>query len=325
MTRTLGPGIVAASLLLSTLAWGQGGEPSEEDRQAAQREFAEGQRAFNAKDYRRAAEQFEAAYRHKPHPSPLWNAARAWQRAGEPVRAANLYSKFLREAPPDSRDRNTAHIALAELTPKLGRLELHVAGLTDIAVDGAVTGESTVYVSPGSHLVEAKHQGKPVRQTASVEAGQSVSVTLVAPSAPPPQPPPPPPKPPPDVPPEAKPATGWSPTVFWVGLGLTAVATGVAVWSGVDTLQEKRNYDANPSQESLDSGKGKQLRTNIFLGVAGGLALFTAVTGLFLVSWKGAEDPPNRGSPVHHPPLDLGMSFAHDLGPWFLTARGTFR
>jgi hypothetical protein len=313
MPRALEVGLVVALAALSAPAWAQA--ETEEDRAAAQREFAEGQRAFSAKDYRHAAEQFDAAYKHKRHHSALWNAARAWQRAGEPVRAANLYSRFLREAPPDSRDRNTAHAALSELSSKLGRLEIHASGMTDITVDGAPAGDDTVWVSPGSHAVEGKHQGKPVRQTASVDGGQSVSVTLVPPSAS--QPPPgPPPKPAIEPPPDRGSSGGWSPAVFWVGAGLTAVATGLAVWSGVDTLQSRTAYDTSPSQEALDEGRGKQTRTNVFIGVAGGLALLTAVTGIFLVDWKGAEDRS----------VKVGMGFAGTGrgAAWLLSAHGTF-
>ena len=38
-----------------------------------------------------------------------------------------------------------------------------------------------------------------------------------------------------------------------------------------------------------DEGKAAELRTNVLLGVTGGLALLTAATALFLVSWRSSS------------------------------------
>jgi hypothetical protein len=106
--------VLAAPLMAPHVAAAQpdGPPPSAADREAAARAFSQGQRAFKKGDFRHAAESFETAYKDAPHPSSLWNAARAWHRARELARAANLYAKFLREAPADSRDRNSAQAAI---------------------------------------------------------------------------------------------------------------------------------------------------------------------------------------------------------------------
>src|SRR5580658_7681957 len=78
------------------------------NRAEAGARFEEGTKAFDAGDFRRAAAAFEAAYRLAPNTDVLWNAARAWQRAGEAARAATLYSRYLRDAPPVAPDRGTA-------------------------------------------------------------------------------------------------------------------------------------------------------------------------------------------------------------------------
>src|SRR5262249_13544235 len=90
--------------------------PSAEDRKAARDRFAEGERAFKAGDFARAGEAFDDAYRLAPHPSAAWNAARAWQKAGEKARAANLYARYLREAPANDPDRSQSAAALVELS-----------------------------------------------------------------------------------------------------------------------------------------------------------------------------------------------------------------
>src|SRR5262245_7274448 len=102
----LRPAAFALALALTIAAPAAADEAA--DARAAAAAFKEGQRAFRAGDDRRAAEQFELAYHDKPHHSPLWNAAQSWEKAGEYVRAGNLYARFLRDAPPDTPDRNQA-------------------------------------------------------------------------------------------------------------------------------------------------------------------------------------------------------------------------
>jgi hypothetical protein len=256
------------------------------DRRAAAKLFAEGQRAYRSGDYRHAAASFEEAYKRAPRLPPLWNAARAWQKGGELVRAANLYASYLRKAPPRAPDRNSATSALRELSTKVAELEIHATGMTDLKLDGAPLdlGDQDVsslvlYVTPGSHVIEGDHEGKPARQTATGVAGASTSVVLLPPVEAPPPPPPP-------VVVE-KPHHGWSPIVVAVAGGATAVAAGFLLWSGLDTVSQRSTFDQNPTQANLDTGKSDEARTNVLLGVTLGLGVFTGVVALFLTDWKG--------------------------------------
>lgn len=259
--------------------------PSDEDSKKAQDFFARGTKEFQANDFRAAAQDFEEAYRLKPHHSPLWNAARSWQRAGEDVRAANLYLRYLREAPAGTKDRDTATAALGELGAKLGKIVLHASGPTALEVDERANDPDGVYVAPGEHTVSGTFEGKPVRKSITVAAGQTSSVML--------EPPPPPPKaaPPPPAP---KPEGFHVPLLVVVAGGvLTVAAGGVMVWSGLDSKSKRdefRNkYDAGTAtQDDLDAGKATQLRTNLLIGVTGGLALLTGVSALF-VDWGGSK------------------------------------
>jgi len=188
--------VLGAALLLSAvasaptaLAQGRSTATTAERKQAA-RDFAEGDRAFREGDYRGAAQAYERAYHRVPHHSALWNAARSWHRAGELAKAANLYAQYLREAPPSARDRNNAQKALNELSNKLARLEIHASDVTDVKVDGNPITASSVFVTPGEHVVQGQTQdGAAVRQAQTVQAGDVVSVALVPP---PPAPAPPP-------------------------------------------------------------------------------------------------------------------------------------
>src|SRR5438105_2783065 len=103
---------------------------------AAGRLFREGKAAFDDGDYRHAAERFEEAYRTAPHPFALWNAARSWDRAGDAVRAVELYDEYL-ERFPTGPDADAAQKARAAIEPKVARLVLPSEAWPDgMRVDG---------------------------------------------------------------------------------------------------------------------------------------------------------------------------------------------
>lgn len=287
----------ALVLLLALLLAGRAAaEPTPEARKAAARHFAEAERAYAAEDWTQAANAFEAAYKAAPHPDPLWNAARAWQRAGEHARAANLYARYLREAPGNAHDRSNATKALAQLAQKLGRVEIHAAaGIEDVKVDAKPVEGESVFVVPGTHVVSGREGARSVEQTVNVAAGAVISVALAEPSPPSPAPtavasPPTTAQPSPvgDAPPP-KPTRGIAPVLVYVGVALTVVAGGVTVWSGLDTAAARRDWDRAPTQQKLDAGRTKMTRTNVLLGTTVGLGVLTAVTAIFVVDWRAGD------------------------------------
>ena len=272
---------VAAALLAPPSAFAAGDAVA-----PAARQLVEGQKAFGAGDYRRAADLFEGAYKDKPHHSALWNAARSWQRAGEEVRAANLYARFLLEAPANAPDRDQANVAVKELATRLGRIEAHAAtGVTNPRLDGQAVEAPVVYVAVGEHLAEADSSGGPVRKVVRVERGQVVAVTL--------EPPPPPggeTVPPPVPRPAEPPSKPLPPVVFFAAAGLSLVAGGLAVASGLDTVDKRDAFLGDPTQERLDAGFASQSRTNVAIGVSAGLAVVTAAVGVFFTEWRGKRN-----------------------------------
>jgi hypothetical protein len=279
-----------AIVLAPATSGASGNRPADGDRSAA-RHFADGQKAFAAGDYPHAADEFEAAYRDKPHHAPLWNAARSWQRAGEDIRAANLYARYLREAPPDAPDRDQATSALRGLTGRMGRIEPHASGVEKLRLDGKAVDAPVVYVAPGEHVAEADDAGKPVRKVVSVRAGEQVSVTL-APA------------------PKAEPLVGpprgtepsesssskkpLTPVVIVVGAALTAVAGGLSVASGLDTIAKRNAFPGDPTQDHLDAAFASQTRTNVLIGTTVGLGVVTAVLAVFFTDWSGSGSAPRE-------------------------------
>jgi hypothetical protein len=239
----------------------------------------------------------------------LWNAARSRHRAGDLAAAANLYARYLEEAPATAPDRDKAAAALLELRGSVARLEVHAtAGIVDVRVDGTALVGTEKYVDPGEHLVEATGttaaaEPAAIRKIALAERGESVHVTLEAPTVASRV----------DGPRSeaasldakvAKPrpfAVPW--TVVAIGAVATAATAAVTVWSGIDTAQQKDRFDASRSQLDLDDGRARQTRTNVLLGVTLALAAATGIAGV-LVDWRGA---PAGSVALHVGPAHLDM------------------
>jgi hypothetical protein len=93
-----------------------------------------------------------------------------------------------------------------------------------------------------------------------------------------------------------KKSSGWPPTIFFVGAGLTAVAGGITIWSGIDTVNnpgadkvEEECRGQGDSCALYQEGLSKQRRTNILIGVTAGLGVATLVVGLFATDWSGGK------------------------------------
>lgn len=273
------------------------------DRQSAGRaakaQYDEGERAFKKGDFRRAGELFETAYRIFPHHSALWAAARAWIRAGEDVRGANLLEQFLTEAPANAPDRDRATEVINDFERRVGRIEVLQNDVTDVKIDGQRIALQRVWVVPGDHVATADAHGKPVRKIVTVAAGDRVSVTL---------------EPAPVVEPGPvveRPVRPLRPWVVFAGAGVSLIGGGLLTVSGLDTL-EKRNdfqsyaatvnqpsYDTAFAQSRLDDANAAQSRTNVIIGVTIGVAALTTLAALFLVEWQkpaGSPSSPTAGA-----------------------------
>ena len=150
----------------------------------ARERFKEGVQFFDQKQYEKARAAFLQAYALKRHPAVLLNLAQSELRSGHEADAAKHFSQFLREskeateAEKQSADAglNAAKAVIAEVS-----VSVDEDGAV-VSVDGAAEGQSPlpgpVYLSPGSHNVSAKKEGREVAQTLNAVAGQSSSTTL---------------------------------------------------------------------------------------------------------------------------------------------------
>jgi len=318
MRAALRISLLALVLSAGTAAHAQdaGSEPSPAQVRVAAEAFDKGREAYKAEEYVEAAEQFEKADSNAPASAALELAIRARDKAGELDRATTLLSLALKRYPDDA---NLAKIApdlmkrasatLFELTASCNSpCELTVGGKI---VHGAPDTERVLYIQPGKSTVRAgwPDDRSDSKQVEAVAGGKG-QVDFVAPTTPssenmakePAEPVAPEPAPVANPDRDAGTKSGWSPLVFYVGAGLTAVLGGVTIWSGIDTVNNPGKdkvaeaCDAMPRQPDCEDlynqGHSRQTRTNVLIGATSAVGVATVLVGVLATDWSGGKSAP---------------------------------
>jgi tetratricopeptide (TPR) repeat protein len=285
-------------------------EPTPAQVRTAAEAFDRGREAYKAEEYIEAAEQFEKADNSAPSSAAIELAIRARDKAGEIDRAATLLALALKRHPSDQN-----LIKLGSDLDRRVRAELFQLNTTcdtpcDLTVGGKIVHgppdtQRTLFVLPGALTVRAGwSDNRSEAKQIQAEKGGTGELAFVTP--PPPENTA---KAPTDPGPAAvagpdatkdegalKKSSGWPPTIFFVGAGLTAVAGGITVWSGIDTVNnpgaDKVEDECRGQGDSCalyQEGLSKQRRTNILIGVTAGLGVATLVVGLFATDWSGGK------------------------------------
>ena len=284
--------VLLAGLLLAPCAHAEG--PSAERIKSAAAEYDAGRRAFTDGKFEDAAIHFENAYHDAPNAQTLRNAMRSRNEAHELARAATLALLAQERYADDAPTQQVARQTLAEAAPKLFKLTIRCEPECGVAADNhAMSLEDgkkfSFFLNPGPHAVVVSWPGdrsKPLDVVA--KEGQSLERSFTAP-------------PMPVVTsggaggpvivekPSSKP---FGPAVFLTLLGLTAVSGGILIWSGIDTINNPgtdavRNGCIGQGTDCAlyQQGKSEELRTNVLIGVTGGLGLLTFVS-IFLTQWS---------------------------------------
>jgi hypothetical protein len=318
---------LACALLVAPAA--RAADATPEQLQFAAQEHDLGYRAYVAKQYEEAAIHFENAFFAAPNPAELRSAIRSRRETGQLARAATLAAIGKRKFAGDAALGKLADETIAAARPKV--FEIHVTSPEEcnVAVDAkVVTAEKSTdfrfYVDPGSHdLSVGWSDDRGTRVPVDATAGGTKDLAL--------SPPPPPPKKPDlsNVPPgnnttpeSTKP---FGPAVFLVGLGLTAAAGGVTIWSGIDTENHPGAsavkadcVGQGASCPQYQQGLSSQTRTNVLIGVTSGLGAITAVVGIFFTQWSHPA-----AQEAEHPP-ETGLRVTPLLGPGQAGLQGTF-
>lgn len=335
MKNLLRAAATVAVLAVSVAAGAQDSALTPEDVRAAGDEFDQGRKAFTAKEYEQAAEHFESADRHAPSEKTLELAIRSRDKAGQLDRAATLAAMAQTRGYKDDGLKKLAAGILKRAAADYGTITVHCDTPCDVIigtklVPGRASTEKTIYLSPGDYTVRAGwSDGRDASGKATVATGTPAELSFkeppkpvepaqtpaAAPTATSAASPPSGATPGPDQ--GVKPPTGWSPAVFWIGVGATAIAGGVTIWSGIDTqkhpgadtVRNACSSGASNCDSLYQDGRSRQVRTNILAGVTAGLGVVTVVIGAFATNWSGkhahAQEKPKPATARVEPWLGL--------------------
>jgi hypothetical protein len=278
---------------------------SRDEKSRAAALFDAGVAQFAKGQYAAAAQSFLDADELLPSSQALTNAIDAALRADEPLIVARTAQTALGRPSVNRDGVQAAHAALAEVTPRLARLQVECKPAScAIRIDGDAHRAGVAYVAPGMHVVVGEAaQHAPHEHRLSCEAGELCPVTIeleslalaarlppASPAAPVAQPDEPAP-PAPDEPESA--LRKHLPMSVFVGSAvLTATFAGLTVWSGLSAMSARDLHESDPADYDPEEVTRRAHRTDIFLGTALVCAAATAATGLWWVEW-GAK--PQQG------------------------------
>jgi hypothetical protein len=316
--------LALAAALVTTIV-GSAALARADDPEAARAAYDRGAAAFQAKRYAEAAADLARADALAPNPVALASALKAAELADDPILAMTLADRAeLRPGVGEAALANARRVR-EKMGARVGKLSIRCAAVRgcSVTVDAEpFPTEQQRWVKAGAHAVEITAGGSPARYTVTVEGGKTADFVEPShdgaasgpkprpgeagpnapepsggePVAPPPGPPkaePPKAEPPKAEPPKAEPPAprGISPAWFFVGLGATAVAGGVLVWSGVDTLAKHSDFVGFVTSDP-SAGQAAQTRTNVLVGVTAAAGVATAALGIFAVRWSAAPARP---------------------------------
>ena len=250
----------------------------------ARQRFQEATEAYNEGRYLAAASLFDAADRLAPHPSTRYNAATAWEQAGEAARAATGYEAAIAVASLDEARRKVAEERLTALKEGLGRVRVQRPLGAFVTVDHVqhVPLPTTFYLLPGRYELTVDYQGKSTQSPLAIAAGQDQDIDLGFPE-PEPKAPVVPPQALQPVPSAPPPADLWlsQKTWGWVGVGAGVALGGAAMVLGLRALAARDRFVAsgNTDADARDDASDLRVATNVLW--AG--ATVASVTGVVLM------------------------------------------
>lgn len=138
--------------------------------------FDEGAALYSKGQFANAALKFEASFATRPVPVTKFNIARAWEQAGETLKAIDAWQAWLAMSP-NAPERSEAEKSLKTLGAKLARLGVQAVSITSlpigarISIDGVASGVAprTFELTPTRHLIRVESDGRaPIERTITV-------------------------------------------------------------------------------------------------------------------------------------------------------------
>jgi hypothetical protein len=319
-------GVVCAFLAgVEGAALAQDTAPTVDQIQIAERSFAAGREAYKNGAFGEAAENFERADANAPNDRVIELAITAREKAGNLDRAATLAQLAIERHPESERLRKLGEPILERAKEEMFAVAIvcdEPCTLLDGTriVHGAPATQRFVFLTPGTHTIRAtwsenRSESKPIEG----KANEMQELAFNAPELPQVE----------DAPAAGttddgvgdtgprEPPSGLDPLYFFIGAGLTVATGGVAIWSGIDTLNNpgKARVEEDCANLTVDTcetykeGKRKELRTNILIAATGVLGVGTAVLGVLFTNWSGeksAAAPAERKTAKVSPWIGVG-------------------
>jgi PEGA domain len=139
--------------------------------------FDEGTALYSKGQFAEAAVKFEASFAARPVPVTKFNIARAWEQAGETLKAIDAWQAWLVMSP-TAAERPAAEASLKALGDKLAKLGVQALSISSlplgarVSVDGTAVGvvPITVELTPTRHLIRLDAEGRvPMERTVVVQ------------------------------------------------------------------------------------------------------------------------------------------------------------
>jgi hypothetical protein len=241
--------------------------------------FRKGEWAFRHGDPLGAASAFDKAHQLVPHGATVYNAALAWEAAGQPQRAAQALDEALQRGGLSAVQEHDARTRLLKLTPTLGQVVLDAPAGSTITMGHVRRAQPPVkvFLTPGTYAIQAVlDDGTEIERSMDVVIGQQ-HLDLHAGRAP-------------AVVEEAEAPT--SRTLGWVAVGGAGVMSGVAIYLGLEALEARDTFNdsGHTDAEAHDRAASLRLWTNVAWAVAGA----SAATGVVLL--LGSDEPEDASS-----------------------------
>jgi hypothetical protein len=281
------------------------------DLTTAKKRYAEGERKYKANDFAGALTDFLAANEIKSAPQAERYIGRCEDSLGHLPEAASWYDKFLAHVPDkmaaegdEIRKRN----AEIKAYPGKVHIESNPPGAL-VTIDGKPQSALTptdVSLAAGMHTVRLSEEGRlPTEKQIDVAFASLQMFTADLEVEPPVAPPAPAPiiAAPMPAPPMPPPTELRSKVPAYVTGVLAVAAAGVGIGFGVAALNDKSNFDKNPTTKTADDGDTHALIADMAFGVALTFGVTSAV--LFLTK---DEQPQPLPATANAAPVSKGNS-----------------
>jgi hypothetical protein len=267
--------VLALTLLASTAS-------ADAETSRARDAYDRGVHAHATGDFETAAKAFAEADALSPTAASLEAALEDAMKADDVALGAELLDRAAHRADRDAALTRTIDAAKKRFAGRTGTIRVDCTECL-VAVDGRATATS-VFVATGPHTVVVQRGDDRVERLVEVKPGVTARVA---------------------GPPMAHAETpsrteekGISPIWFFVAAGVTAVAGGVSIWSGIDANHQHDRFVSagcapgatGPKSSTCagraDDGSGATTRSNVLIASTAVFAVATAALGTFVVRWK---------------------------------------